>query len=446
LIWEVREMTATMRRKPGTGAVYLRKDGRWAGLVPVRDEEGRAVRKQFLGRSKESVEAKIEEFLRERVPTVEVSELETVPNREVGAEPERDLEPRLVHEQDLASASEPASEVAHVAEPRPGPGPEPEAAAERDIPLTLASYVSSWLEGSAKLCLSPRTYASYTEIMRMHVLPALGSIPLDQLSPMHVQDLLSRKLAEGLSPRTVQYIRAVLRSALTRAVKWEMATRNAAALAQGPRLDHHEVTPLSPERARALIAASDSERLGAMFVLALHTGLRLGELSGLRWADVDLEEGLLQVRFQLQRIEGTLQLVEPKTRRSRRTVYLSREAVASLAGHRERQSGEREQAGAGPWEHDLVFTNANGSPLDKKHVHRGFMKVLKRAGLPKMRFHDLRHTCASLLLAQNVHPKVVQELLGHSQISVTLDIYSHVMPTARRQAADVLDDVLRAAQ
>jgi Phage integrase family/Trypsin-like peptidase domain len=190
--------------------------------------------------------------------------------------------------------------------------------------------------------------------------------------------------------------------------------------------------------------AASKHRLGAMFCVALAVGLRLGEALGLRWEDVDLQNGTLTVRQALQRVEGKLQFVEPKSEKSRRRVQLPEIAVDTLKRHRTRQKKDRLKAG-GDWQDStVVFTSSVGSPLDERNVRRAFKDVPTAAKLPKMRIHDLRHTCATLLLAQGVHPKVVQEILGHSQISLTMDTYSTVLPTVSRAPAEQMDAVLRA--
>jgi integrase len=200
---------------------------------------------------------------------------------------------------------------------------------------------------------------------------------------------------------------------------------------------------LSPEQARALLETAEGDRLEALYVLALSTGMRQGELLGLRWRNVDLDGGSLQVRATLQRTRDGFTFSEPKTARSCRQVTLTKQAVEALRGHRSRQVEERLQMG-GAWEDNgLVFANEVGRPIEAGNlIRRSFHPLLERAGLPKGRFHDLRHTAATLALGKGVHPKIVAEMLGHSQIAVTLDLYSHVTPTMQRQAADALEAVL----
>jgi integrase len=279
--------------------------------------------------------------------------------------------------------------------------------------------------------------------VRTHILPGLGSQPLVKLTPQQLEAFFNQKRMAGLSSQTVQHLRTILRAALNDAVKWNLVPRNVAVLVDGPRVPHHDIQPLTPEEARRLLEAVATHRLGALFSVALAVGLRQGEALGLRWEDVDLEAGTLTVRKTLQRIDGEFELVEPKTVRSRRTIALPRAAVDALRRHRARQMEERSMAGSMWQDHwGLVFTTASGRPLQGTNVTRTFQQLLARAGLRRQRFHDLRHSCASLLLAQGVHPRVVMETLGHSQIGLTMNTYSHVLPPLQREAAARMDEVL----
>ncbi len=203
------------------------------------------------------------------------------------------------------------------------------------------------------------------------------------------------------------------------------------------------MTTLAEAQAKVLLLAAAGDRLEALYAVALATGMRLGELLALKWRDVDLEGRSLQVRATLQNIAGRFEFSEPKTSRSRRRIVLSRLATEALRQHKVRQETERLSAG-GAWEDlDLVFLNTIGRPLDGRNLlHCWFRPMVKKAGLPRMRFHDLRHTAATLLLSRGINPKIVSEMLGHSSVSVTLDIYSHIMPHMQQQAADAMDAAL----
>lgn len=263
-----------------------------------------------------------------------------------------------------------------------------------------------------------------------------------KLSPSDIQPFLNDKLAEGLSPRTVRYLHAVLRRALGQALKRGLVPRNVATLVNLPKAQRPEVEPFTPDQARSFLAAIHGDRLEALYSVALSVGLRQGEALGLRWEDVDLDTGTITVRKALQRLNGVFELVEPKTARSRRTIALPQTAVTALRVHRTRQLQERLLAGSKWCENGLVFTNTFGTPIDASNLIRHFHRALVAAGLPRKRFHDLRHTCASLLLAQGVHPRVVMDILGHSQISLTMDTYSHVIPALQREAASQMDVLL----
>jgi integrase len=307
---------------------------------------------------------------------------------------------------------------------------------------TVDKYLESWLEESAKPSIRPMTYVSYASLIRLHVIPELGGVPLAKLTPQHVQALMNRKLAAGLSPRRVAMIRGVLRTALNQALRWGLVSRNVATLVSPPRAVRFEVRPLEPEQARLFLKAVRGDPLEPLYTVALAVGLRQGEALGLRWEDVDLDAGTLHIRHGLQRIEGKLRLVEPKSARARRTIVMPALVTESLRAHRVRQTEQRLLAGAEWEEGDFVFSTAVGRPLTDSTVTHMFQRHLARAGLPRQRFHDLRHACASLLLAQGVSPRVVMELLGHSQITLTLNTYSHVMPGLQAEAAARMDGLL----
>ena len=280
--------------------------------------------------------------------------------------------------------------------------------------------------------------------LRGDLKPALGHIELRTLMPQHIQSMIGSKVTAGLSPRTIRGIRAVLRSALSDAVKWRTLTFNAAKAVSLPRTQRVETRVFTPEQARAFVAAAEADRLGPLFLVALAVGLRLGEALGLRWKDVNLERRELHVRQALQRVGKELRFVEPKSEQSRRTISIPDFAAAVLKRHRTTQLEERLKAGSRWTDSGLVFSSTIGTPLDERNVRRAFNTILKGADLPRIRNHDLRHTCASLLLVQGVHPRVVMETLGHSQISLTLDTYSHVLPALQHEAARQMDSLISA--
>ncbi len=306
---------------------------------------------------------------------------------------------------------------------------------------TVGQYLDRWLSDVVQPSVRPKTHHSYAQLVRLHLTPGLGHHQLSVLAPQHFQAFLNDKLAAGLSPRTVQYLRAVLRRALGQALKWGLVARNVATLTEPPRSVHHEMKFLTPMQARSLLDAARGDRLEALYAVALAVGLRQGESLGLRWSDIDLDAGTLTVRTALQRVDGALMLVEPKTETSRRTLSIPPTVIAALRAHRDRQSFEQAKAGPRWIETGLVFTTPKGTPLDSRNVTRRFKALLHTAGLHDMRWHDLRHSCASLLLAQRVPYRVVMETLGHSQISLTMR-YSHLIPELRREAADSMERLL----
>lgn len=299
----------------------------------------------------------------------------------------------------------------------------------------LSEFLEQWLTETVRLKVRPSTFVSYEGIVRLHLLPSLGQVQLRKLAPPQIQRMLNRKSRSGLSPRRVQYIHAVLRHALNQAVRWQILTRNPAALVDPPRVPNKEVEPLTVDEALKFLAAASGDRLEALYSVAVAVGLRQGEALGLHWQDVDFDKGLLHVRRALQRIGGQFTFVEPKTRRSRRTLMLPAPAVSRLREHRARQIQERLLAGPAWQESDLIFTTRTGKPLDGTNVTTGFQRLLARAHLPRKRFYDLRHSCATLLLVQGVSARVVMEILGHSQIGLTLNTYTHVLPELQVEAA-----------
>ncbi|MER3401403.1 MAG: site-specific integrase [Thermoflexus sp.] len=305
--------------------------------------------------------------------------------------------------------------------------------------LTVGEYLARWLEDAARPAVRPSTHVRYAAIIRIHVAPRIGAIPLAKLSPVHVQGLYADLERAGVSPRMRQFTHAVLHRALNQAVKWRLVSHNACDAVDRPRVPRKEVRTLDAEQARRLLEAARGDRLEALCVLALTTGMRQGELLGLQWEDVDLKAGTVSVRRTLLELNGKLAPGETKSGRPRR-VDLPDIAVEALREHRKRMLAEGHP---GPW----VFCDTRGGPIRRNNIiRRWFKPLVRRAGLPDIRFHDLRHTAATLLLRLGVHPKVVQERLGHSQIGVTLDTYSHVLPSMQKEAARKLDAIFRPAR
>lgn len=398
-----------MARKRGRneGTIFKRKDGRWCAVVDLGWENGKRKRKYLYGTTRTEVAEQLTKVLREKAQGLPV-------------------------------------------------------AVERQ---TVGQFLERWLEESVKRTVRPLTYQQYHQHVRLYLaprdgkgrylpLPALGGLLLEKISPNHVQSVLNAKLGSGLSPRTVQLSLVILRHALDQAVKWGLAGRNVAKLVDSPKVKHFEIKPLTPTQARDFLKATHGERLEALYSVALALGLRQGEALGLRWSDVDFEARTITIRQTLERIggkrfgePGRLQFVEPKTNRSRRTIAMPDAIAKALKAHRVRQMEERLAAGSRWHDNGIVFSTTIGTPIEPRSVVVDFKRVLTKAGLSdSLRFHDLRHSAASLLLAQGVQLRTIMELLGHSTIVLTANTYSHVMPEAMRDAAEKMDVVLAGGQ
>jgi integrase len=376
------------RRGPGEGSLYFsEKRGEWVGTLHLGYEGGHRVR-------------------------------------------------RVVYAQTYAEARRKLTEARH--------------AVEQGLPkaparLTVATFIEQYL-AAAEPNLRPRTFARYRELLRLHVIPVIGAVPLAKLTPQQVQTLLS---GMERSPRTIVYVRAVLRRALSYAVRWGHVARNVAAMTDAPHVTQAEVSILAPVDARRFLDSLRGTRLEALYTVALAVGLREGEAFGLQWPDLDLDIGTLTVRRSVIRLKGGPRFAEPKTPRSRRTIALPSVAVAALREHRKRQLEERLITGE-RWQGEtwgpLVFCRTIGTPLWPADVLADLHRHLANANLPRLRFHDLRHSAASLMLAQGVPARVAMETLGHSTIATTSNIYQHVLPELQRDAADRMEAVLGAAR
>lgn len=371
------------RRGRGEGTITKRADGRWEAKVDVGlDERGQRRRRSVYAKSRREVQEKLAAAL---------------------------------HAQDVGTLADPRGE-------------------------TVGAFLTRWV---ADVPVRETTRIHYRRNVDLHIAPALGRVPLAKLTAEHVNDLIQAKLRGGLSPRSVHHMRAVLRNGLGRAVKWGLVARNVAELADPPRVPEYEARFLTVAEARALLEAARGDRLEALYTVALSLGLREGEALGLQWSDIDLEARTLHVTHALQRLPGHgLQLVEPKTKSSRRALTLPDVVIRQLRAHRARQLQERFGAGAAWVDRDLVFTTYEGRPLAATHVLAGsFRRVREAAGIGPMRFHDLRHSAATLLLAQGVPQRVVMEQLGHSTLAMTQK-YTHVLPHLMNDAAAAMDRAL----
>ncbi|MFD5569650.1 tyrosine-type recombinase/integrase [Streptomyces cadmiisoli] len=405
------------RRANGEGTITKRKDGRYHAAAYVYRPDGTRTRKFVYGRTRDEVADKLTEM------------------------------------QEMTRQGIPAASST----------------------MAFGDYLTYWLAAIAPERLKPATLNSYEGLARLYIRPALGKKRLNRLSPADVRRFLTefktaclcclrgadqerpegkrnccavgRCCARRPSARTVQYVHAVLRSALQQAIREELIARNVARIVETPTVEPKEVRPLDAGETRLLLKTARSHRLYALWLLLISTGLRRGEALGLTWSDIDLSAGTLRVRRNVQRIRRELIFGTPKTMRSIRTVSLPQRCGRALIEHREAQERERKVAG-GKWQPatgqpvGLVFTTATGRVTDPRSLNRMLTILCRDAKVRRVRVHDLRHTCASLLLAQGVDARTIMETLGHSTITMTLDTYAHVMGTTLRAAAVRMDDAL----
>ncbi|HEY2882267.1 MAG TPA: site-specific integrase, partial [Pirellulales bacterium] len=306
--------------------------------------------------------------------------------------------------------------------------------------LNVTAYLTKWLNEAARPSVCDTTFSNYEAVVNNHISPRIGGIRLQKLTPLHVQSLYSQMEADKVGGHTRLLVHIVLHAALDRAIKWQLVPRNVCDAVERPVASKADIQPLTTEQTGTLFNAVKGNRLEALYILAVSTGMRLGELFGLQWSDVDLKAGTVTIHHTLQELDGHLKLKEPKTKSSRRKIDLTNVAIVALHDHRKRMMAEG-HAGC-QW----VFCNQSGGNLRRSHFHRAEYKpLLKAAGLPAIRFHDLRHTHATIMLSSGENVKVVSERMGHSSSTITLDTYSHVMPGMQKAAAGRLDSLLTAA-
>lgn len=302
--------------------------------------------------------------------------------------------------------------------------------------MAVEYFLDKWLNEICVSSLRPSTFNLYQGILRKHIYPAIGKTLLCQLTPVQLQTLYNSKIKAGLSASRVKHMHAILHKALSYALKWGYVSYNVSDLVEKPKQRKKEMTVLSKEQVDKFLSSAKEDRFYPLYVLALTTGLRQGELLGLRWDDIDFGQETVSVQRTVKEEKGKLVIGEPKTKSARRTVTLPKLAIKVLKEHRKRQLQK------GFLSSGYVFTDSQGGLVRATNmVRRSFKPLIKEAGVPEIRFHDLRHTHATLLLQQGVNPKLVQERLGHSSIGLTLDTYSHVLPNMQKQVARELDIV-----
>jgi len=358
------------KRGNGAGSIYHRKsDNKWVGSITLEDGK----RKVFYGKTQKEVQDKVNDALYEQ----QRGTLVTAPNE------------------------------------------------------TLKDFLTRWLE---EVCTPPNkrvsTYVKYKKTLEAYIIPAIGRIPLQKLEPLQVKRLCNNQLKRGLSPKMVIEIHGLLHKALDDAVKWGLVGRNVCDLVERPRLEEKEKPLLTKEQSLVLLESVKQHRLGVILLVVITTGMRRGELLALRWSDVDLEKGTLLVNKTVDYIPHYGYVENgAKTKAGKRTIGLAAFVVEILKAHKKKQQELKAKVGTKWVEKNLVFSGLTGDYFSPNYLLRLFKKVLADAGLPHMRFHDLRHSAATILLAMGIHPKVVQELLGHSSFLITMNLYGHVFPS-----------------
>ena len=391
------------KRGHGEGSISQRKDGRWMGQITlgINPATKKAKRLTFYGKTRKEVQEKIREALNQK---------------------------------DKGMLGEPSK-------------------------LTLQEWLKTWLEDYKKRELKESTWESYKSLIEDHINPDLGMVKLSKLRTNDIQRFYNEKLnngrkrkiekdgkeISGLSTRTVKYIHTVLSGALKQAVKEGIIPVNPADATTQPRQQKHEITPLTTDQVRQLLEDIKDDWMYPVYVTALGTGLRRGELLGLKWEALDLEAGMALIKRELVQVKGKVKLQEyTKTKGSNRTIALPDMVTRELKKLRIRQKQERLQLGPAYQDKGYVFCWPDGRYIRPDYAYHQLKKQLEDHNLPSIRFHDLRHTFATMLLEAGEHPKVVSEMLGHSSITITLDIYSHVLPSMQAKAAAKLNGILEA--
>jgi integrase len=358
----------TKRRVKGEGSVYQRRNGRYVGEY----EDANGKRRYVSGKGKGDVSAKLRKALADREAGIALVES-----------------------------------------------------------LTVGAFMDQWL-GIVKDTVRLNSFKPYEAITRLHIKTTLGRTKLEKLTALQLQTLYHAKLKEGLSPRRVQYIHVTIHKALKDAERWDLVRKNVAGSVKPPKPVKAEITPLTQEQLRKLLETAKADKLYCLYVLAVTTAMRQGELLGLQWKGIDLEAGTLRVNRSVY--NGAIS--PPKTTAGRRTIRLSKLGIAALKAHRTRQAQQR----ISEW----VFSTSKGTPISCHNLHnRSWKPLLKKSGLPHtIRFHDLRHYCITLLLTGGVPVKVISEMAGHSDVSITLSVYQHVLPDMQGACADRIDEAL----
>lgn len=378
-------MASRPNRKPsGSGTVYRRKDGRYEAAVWVTTPNGQRRRKRVYGRTYEEAHEKYVALMRQ------------------------------VHQGfRVVTRSQRVDE-----------------------------YLQYWLDQVAKPTVRATTYAKYETFIRLYLAPGLGRKRLEKLTTADVRAFLNAQRDDGVSAHKMQAMHAILRNALQNALREDLVARNVAALVRVPQAGPREFRPWSVDEAVTFLDVARRHPLHAAFVLVLTLGLRRGEVLGIAWDHVDLDDGTVRIRQQLQRFGGELRLTDVKTRRSGRMVPLPDPCIRALRKRKAEQAADRLAAGQRWQEAGLVFTTRHGTPVEPRNLARTFDLLCERSQVRRIRLHDTRHTCASLLAAAGTHPRTIMAILGHSQIGVTMNVYTHVATEDQRAAVGLVGGLL----
>ncbi len=382
-----------MTRSNGEGSIYKRKDGRWCGQVTVGQDPktGKLKRKYIYGDTRKEVARKMTE---------------------------------LLHKVNRGTYIKPSN-------------------------MTVKEWLDKWLKGR-KPHLAENSWRTYEMMKRCHIVPILGNVKLKDLTTRQIQDLINEKMVNGrikgeggLSPRTVIYIYTTLHAALNQAVKEKILPYNVAEPVEVPKQKKKEIKPYDKDQVNKLLNTAKNTFYYTPLFLELSTGLRRGELIGLKWRDLNFENQILFIKRQLIRTqEDGLIFKDPKTEDSVREIKLNDKVIAELKSHKIKQNENKLYMGEKYQDHNLLFCQENGKPLNPRNFMKGFKDIIKKAGLPDIRFHDLRHGFATLSLENGVPAKTIQDILGHSTISTTLDTYSHVTEEMQEDAANIIGQIL----
>ncbi len=372
---------ATKRRGRGEGSIFQRPDGTWSAEISLgTDVNGKRIRKTLYAASKKEVQAKLDEA-------------------------------RAKHKH--GTRAEPSK-------------------------LTVGAMVEDWLETTVKPNRALNTYTRYRHAARLHIFGRpIAKLRIQEVRAHHIEQMLADMHAAGLGPRSRGHAHVVINGAFKLARKRGHVVLNPCAGVPAPRPEQREMQFWTQEEARRFLEHAARNRLYALYVLAITAGLRTAELCGLKWSDIDLDRGVLSLQRALVDIEGRVYEGPPKTKAGRRSVVLPKHAVDALRKHIQTMKAE------GNTDSKYIFCAPRGGPILRGNLRtQNFRPLMQRAGVKMIRFQDLRHTSATLLLTAGVHPKIVAERLGHTKIGITLDIYSHVLPSMQHEAAGLLDSML----